>query len=88
MKVYTVYLDGDRGWTGNNVSGFYTEAQIALENQDSAASIPTEEEFNKNIENLSISENYKITIGDTELEIRCEDMLEEEFNNLDEFAGW
>jgi hypothetical protein len=25
MKVYTVYLNGDQGWTGKTSEGFYNE---------------------------------------------------------------
>ena len=81
-------MDGDRGWTADKIDGFYNEVRNVLEVAKNVKEVPTEEEFNKNIAKLNVSESYKVEIGNAEIEILCEDMPEEEFNNLNEFSGW
>jgi hypothetical protein len=90
MKVYTVYLNGDRGWTGNKVEGFYNEVLYAKECEVEGTYIPTEEDFNNRLLSLNIGDSYTLHIGEkpTSIKIKCEDMSEDDYNDLDEFAGW
>ena len=88
MKVYTIYLNDDRGWTSDKVDGFYCEVKNVFEEETFASEPPEENEFNKNIEKLNANESYKVIIGESEIEIKCKDMPEEVFRNLDEFTGW
>lgn len=88
MKVYTVYLNGDQGWTGDTTEGFYNEVINTNDYEIFIDKLPTQEEFDNEIEKLTIGESYKVIVGEDELEVKCEEMSEEEFNSLGEFAGW
>jgi hypothetical protein len=90
MKVYTVYLDGDRGWTGNSIEGFYNEVINAQKCGGENAFIPTEDEFNNQLLKLNIGDSYTTYFGSypTTIQVKCEEMSEEDYNSLDEFAGW
>jgi hypothetical protein len=90
MKVYTVYLNGDQGWTDTKIDGFYNELLYAQECGRENAFIPTKEEFNNKLLKLNIGDYYKIYIGSepTTIQVKCEEMSEEEFNSLGKFTGW
>lgn len=88
MKVYTVYLNGDQGWTGKTPEGFYNEVINTNDYEKHIDKLPTQEEFDTEIEKLTIGESYKVIVGEDELEVKCEEMSEEEFNSLGEFTGW
>jgi hypothetical protein len=88
MKVYTVYLNGDQGWTGNTPEGFYNEVINTNDYEIYIGKLPTQKDFDTEIEKLTIGESYKVIVGDDELEVECVDMDEEEFNSLGEFTGW
>lgn len=88
MKVYTVYLNGDQGWTGNTSEGFYNEVINVREEWEESVYIPTEEHYTNELSKLNIGDSYIIFVGETEIEVECIDMDEEEFNNLGKFTGW
>jgi hypothetical protein len=74
--------------TGVTTEGFYSEVINTNGYEKYIGKLPTQEEFDAEIEKLTIGESYIVVIGDDELEVKCEEMSEEEFNNLGEFAGW
>lgn len=88
MKVYTVYLNGDQGWTGDTTDGFYTEIINTNDYETFINELPSKEEFDNELKELVIGESFKIVVGIDELEFKCEEISEEEFNSLGEFTGW
>jgi hypothetical protein len=88
MKVYTVYLNGDQGWTDTKIDGFYNEVLNVRDEVEESVYIPTEEHYTSELSKLNIGDSYIIFVGETEIEVECVDMDEKEFNNLSEFTGW
>jgi len=88
MKVYTIYLDDIRGWTDNEIEGFYHDYETVIECADFVGRVLPKEEFNKEIEDLNIGETFLLRIERAKLEIKCEEMEEAKFNNLPEFSAW
>ena len=79
IKVWTIYLDGDRGWTTENPDTFKYEFEL-------------DEEIDKgSIDNLIImakSLDYGESLSIGKWTIKCEEIESEKFNNLSEFEGW
>jgi hypothetical protein len=89
MKVYTIFLDGNRGWTSSDLEGFQYEYKECIKSAELCEKeILTEEELESKIESLNIGESFGQEIGLTDFAVKCEEMSEEEFNNLPEFSGW
>lgn len=81
VKVWTIYLDGDRGWTTDNPGAFKYE----FENDDNEnCTKPDIDKAMEAINELEAGENYTFKRWD----IKCEEMNQDKYNNLPEFAGW
>ena len=81
IKVWTIYLDGDRGWTTDKPEDFKHE----LENDDNTTFSQIDiETAIEAIQKLDTGMRYEIEYW----EVRCEEMSQKEFDNLEEFTGW
>lgn len=81
IKVWTIYLDGDRGWTTDKPEDFRYE----FENDDNTTFKQVDiETAIEAIRKLDIGGRYEIGYW----EVRCEEMPQKEFDSLEEFTGW
>jgi hypothetical protein len=81
IKVWTAYLDGDRGYTVDNPD------YIAPEFEEDSEIECSESDIKKTIENakeLKVGEEISLS----RWTIKCSEMSQEEYDNLSEFSGW
>ena len=80
IKVWTIYLDGQAGWTTDSPIEFIDE----LCEESGFSQIEVE-----NILKMSVEQSKP---GDSDhignYKIKCSEMEEEAFKNLEEFTGW